>query len=483
MLLDIKTAYFLLGLFYVVMPLTAYLYLRGHRTIPVKLWCLGGLLNGIGFIIISLRPLLHGHLSEFFTFTLANVLIVTGYLTRIKSLRSEMNRALPLAMLVAFVMLYGFIYHLIVLFSDELETRVLLGLVVVGVLTFTLSFEVQRYVRYFAITRLSYLGLAYFVLGVTVFIKFILLISGHDEANILKSSLINSVMTLTGIFTVIYSNIGYIAIVLSKVEKEYQLSVRENEMMFNLLEKRNSLIKDLMKMQAFSTVGSYGATVVHEVLQPLTALRFGLENLESYFLKNNHDPIATERLAAVRKPAEKAIDVIENLRNFMVERNVMLKQVDVQHTLEDVIALVQSRVKELDVEILIESNASNLFVQADQHQLERVFFNLMNNALDAIGKGSDVGRLKRIVIKLTHIQQKQFVLIKMIDSGPGIPEGAETKVFEWLETQSGGMGIGLALSRMLVESWQGAISAYSANPDIDGLAGAVFEIKLKTSQS
>jgi C4-dicarboxylate-specific signal transduction histidine kinase len=148
-----------------------------------------------------------------------------------------------------------------------------------------------------------------------------------------------------------------------------------------------------------------------------------------------------------------------------------------------VIALVQSRVKELDVEILIESNASNLFVQADQHQLERVFFNLMNNALDAIGKGSDVGRLKRIVIKLTHIQQKQFVLIKMIDSGPGIPEGAETKVFEWLETQSGGMGIGLALSRMLVESWQGAISAYSANPDIDGLAGAVFEIKLKTSQS
>jgi signal transduction histidine kinase len=394
-----------------------------------------------------------------------------------------MNRALPLAMLVAFVMLYGFIYHLIVLFSDELETRVLLGLVVVGVLTFTLSFEVQRYVHYFAITRLSYLGLAYFVLGVTVFIKFILLISGHDEANILKSSLINSVMTLTGIFTVIYSNIGYIAIVLSKVEKEYQLSVRENEMMFNLLEKRNSLIKDLMKMQAFSTVGSYGATVVHEVLQPLTALRFGLENLESYFLKNNHDPIATERLAAVRKPAEKAIDVIENLRNFMVERNVMLKQVDVQHTLEDVIALVQSRVKELDVEILIESNASNLFVQADQHQLERVFFNLMNNALDAIGKGSDVGRLKRIVIKLTHIQQKQFVLIKMIDSGPGIPEGAETKVFEWLETQSGGMGIGLALSRMLVESWQGAISAYSANPDIDGLAGAVFEIKLKTSQS
>lgn len=483
MFLDIKTAYFLLGLFYVVMPLTAYLYLRGHRTIPVKLWCLGGLLNGIGFIIISLRPLLHGHLSEFFTFTLANVLLVTGYLTRIKSLRSEMNRALPLAILVAFVTLYGLFYHLIVLFSEKPETRVLFGLVVVGSLSFTLSFEVQRYVRYFAITRLSYLGIAYFVLGVTVFIKFILLIAGYDEANLLKSSLINSVMTLTGIFTVIYSNIGYIAIVLSKVEKEYQLSVRENEVMFNLLEKRNSLIKDLMKMQAFSTVGSYGATVVHEVLQPLTALRFGLENLESHLLKSNHDPVVTERLAAVRKPAEKAIGVIENLRNFMVERNVVVKPVDVQQTLQDVIMLVGPRVKVLGVEILIESDASRFNVQADQHQLERVFFNIINNALDAIAYGAAADGLKRIMIKLTHIQQKQFVLIKIIDSGLGIPEGAETKVFQWLETNSGGMGIGLALSRMLVESWQGTISAYSANPVLDGLSGAVFELKLKSAQT
>jgi len=59
--------------------------------------------------------------------------------------------------------------------------------------------------------------------------------------------------------------------------------------------------------------------------------------------------------------------------------------------------------------------------------------------------------------------------------------GEEEKIFEWLETKSGGMGVGLALSKMLVESWQGAISAYSANPALDGLSGAVFELKLKSA--
>ena len=281
---------------------------------------------------------------------------------------------------------------------------------------------------------------------------------------------------------VVYSNLGYVAVVLAKVEKAYEQSLIENIEMGNVLDKRNSFIKDLMRLQGFATVGTYGSTVVHEVLQPLTALRFGLENLESYILKSKDDDDTRERLAAVRKPAEKAIGVIENLRNFMVERNVIIKPVDVNLTFEEVIALVRPRVESLWVDILIESTISNATVLADQHQLERVFFNIINNALDAIDRSASPAKLRRILIKLSHVQQKQFVLIKIIDSGTGIREGNEAKIFEWLETKSGGMGIGLALSKMFVESWQGAISAYSANPDLDGLSGAVFELKLKSAK-
>jgi C4-dicarboxylate-specific signal transduction histidine kinase len=292
-------------------------------------------------------------------------------------------------------------------------------------------------------------------------------------------------MTITGILAVIYSNLGYVALVLAKVEKDYSKSVADNREMSGLLEKRNVAIKEMMRAQAFSTVGAYGATVVHEVLQPLTALRFGLANLASYLSENKdikEDDEVKARLSSVSDPAERAIGVIENLRRFMVERNVEIKPVPIDEVLANVINLQQSRLSKLGVNFSVVSTISNGHVLADQHQLERVVFNLLNNALDAIEQSNNATPNKSILIKLQYIQQKQFVMVKVVDSGEGIPEGMESKIFNWMETSSGGMGIGLALSRMLVESWQGTLTAYTASVLVDGLSGAVFELKLRATQ-
>ena len=482
MFIDVKTAYFLLGFLYVVMPTSAYFYLKNYRTEAVKFWCIGGLLNGIGLVVISFRPYMVLNFHEFFTFTLVNTMIVTGYTFRIQSLLTDMKRALSTPLLIGFIVLFMIGYHLCVIFGENLGPRVIFALSVITFLLFRLAWLGRAYEQYFQIKRMGYVTVIYGLLGLALLVKVLLLIFGLENYDVLQRSTINTVMTVTGILAVIYSNLGYIALVLAKVEKDHEVTLKKNKEMSKVLEKRNASIKDLMRLQAFSTVGTYGATVVHEVLQPLTALRFSLENLESHIQKNKDDHEVHERLAAVRKPAEKAICVIENLRNFMVERNVVVKPVDIHHALEEVVTLVHPRVKALGVEIVIESSAPNCNVQADQHQLERVFFNIINNALDSIERSANANGLKRVVIKLNPIQQKQYVLIKIIDSGVGIPEGSENKVFEWLETKSGGMGIGLALSRMLVESWQGAISAYSANPNLDGLSGAVFELKLKSAK-
>lgn len=482
MLIDVKTAYFLLGFFYLVMPASAYFYLSNYRTSPVRLWCFGGFLNGVGLLMISFRPQLTASISEFFTYTFVNVLIVAGYSMRIQSLRMEIKRSLSNYVLIGFILSFGAIYQLCVVLGDSIQPRVIFALFSIALVLFNLAIVGKKYVDYFGLKRMGYISFFYGALGLTISVKLILLLLGYESYDILRNSIVNSVMTIIGMLAVIYSNLGYVAVVLAKVEKDYQKTLNENIEMSVALEKRNSTIKDLMRMQAFSTVGTYGSTVVHEALQPLTALRFGLENLETYILKNNDDPDVKERLSAVRKPADKAIGVIENLRNFMVERNVEVKPVDIRLTLEEVIALVHPRVRALGVDISIESTISNSAVLADQHQLERVFFNIINNALDAIDKAKIAGDMRRILVKLNHVQQKQFVLIKIIDSGPGIPEGEEARIFEWLETKSGGMGIGLSLCRMLVESWQGAISAYSAKPELDGLSGAVFELKLKSAK-
>ena len=480
MFLDIKTAYFLLGLFYIVMPLSVYLYLQEHRTTPVKLWCLGGLLNGLGFLMISFRPALQGHVPELFTFTLVNVLIITGYSIRIQSLRLEMKCAFPMPIMVAFLTLYGIFYQLFVILG-KFEYRVLFGLAAIAVMTFTLSLSVRSYLRYFAINRMSYLGLTYFLLGLTVSVKFILLLLGLDDPNLLKSSLINTVMTMTGLFAVVYSNIGYVGVVLAKVQNEYKISLSKNIEMASILEKRNSMIQDLMRVQAFSVVGTYGSTVVHEVLQPLTAMRFALENLKMHVLKISEDKTTQERIEAVDSSATRAISVIENLRNFIVEREVQVVAVPLNSILREVLEITAGRAKALGVQTVLKMN-DEISVMADEHQLQRVLFNLVNNALDAIEKNLDSSTDKRILVDTKYAQQKQFVVIKVVDTGIGLQTKDQAEIFEWLSTSSNkGMGIGLALSRMLVESWRGHISAYPADPKVDGLSGAVFELKLRNA--
>jgi len=109
-----------------------------------------------------------------------------------------------------------------------------------------------------------------------------------------------------------------------------------------------------------------------------------------------------------------------------------------------------------------------------------VLFNIVNNALDSIERNPDNQPDRRVLIDAKYIQQKQFVLIKVIDSGLGLASKDQAEIFEWLSTGSSkGMGIGLALSKMLVESWRGHISAYNADPKVDGLSGAIFELKLQ----
>ena len=482
MFIDVKTAYFLLGFLYVVMPVSVYFYLRNYRAKAVTLWCLGGVLNGLGLLLISFRPLMLAHFPDFFTFTLVNTMIVAGYTMRIQSLRIDMQRAAPNYFVIGFLLVFMIGYQLCVTFGDTLGPRVMFALTVIGVLLFRLAWFGKLYEEYFGLKRMGYVATIYGLLGIAITVKVILLALGYESYDVLQRSTINTIMTVTGILAVIYSNLGYIALVLAKVEKDYQKSLSANEEMADVLEKRNVVIKDLMRVQAFSTVGAYGSTVVHEVLQPLTALRFGLANLESYLLKNTDDSDVNERLSAVKKPAERAIGVIENLRNFMVERDVDVHSVSVHEALVNALGLAKARVMAVGANVSIEHEIVDAYVLADQHQLERVFFNLINNALDAIERKVVASAIKSIVIKLKYIQQKQFVLIKIIDSGEGIPEGMEHKIFEWLETKSGGMGLGLALSKMLVESWQGTIGAYTANADMDGLSGAVFELKLKSAQ-
>lgn len=160
---------------------------------------------------------------------------------------------------------------------------------------------------------------------------------------------------------------------------------------------------------------------------------------------------------------------------------MQIESVSLNKIMDEVIEITASRAKNLDVEITLRIE-NGISVMADAHQLQRVLFNLLNNALDAIERHKNSEMHHQVLINAKWVQQKHFVLIKVIDSGVGLQAKDQVEIFEWLSTNSNkGMGIGLALSKMLVESWRGHISAYNADPKVDGLSGAVFELKLQSA--
>ena len=480
MLIDVRTAYLLLGLLYIVLPVTVFFLLRHNNLISIKFWCGGGLVAGIGMVFLGIRPFLEAKFPGFITYTLGNTLIMIGYTMRTQSLRIDLQKPISRKVLISSIILFIGFFELARSDYGSIAARMILAYFWSGTLIYLLAKSAYDYEKKFEIKQIRFIWVSYLVLALALLIRSFLLLVGLEEARPFENSISNGLIVLLGIIGVIYSNVAYVGVMLGRAEKTSVLASQKNAKLLDVLNKQTNVIKDLMRVQAFSVVGTYGATIVHEVLQPLTAMRFALENLKIHLLKNGEDKTTQDRIDAVDVSASRAISVIENLRNFIVEREVQIEAVSFNKMIQEVLEIISSRAKALDVDVCLQLS-DQILVMADEHQLQRVLFNIVNNALDAVERNIS-SEDRRILIDAKYVQQRQFALIKVVDSGAGLQDKNQLEIFEWLSANSQkGMGIGLALSKILVESWRGHIAAYNADPKVDGLSGAVFELKLQSA--
>ena len=215
---------------------------------------------------------------------------------------------------------------------------------------------------------------------------------------------------------------------------------------------------ELAHVARVTSLGVLTASIAHEVNQPLSGI---VTNASTCLRMLAADPPningALDTARRTIRDANRASDVITRLRALFAKKSTKSGSVDLNMLTREVIALSVHRIRRARV-MLRPTLADDLPpVPGDRIQLQQVILNLLLNALDAMSEVND--RPRQLVIR-TEREDGKWARVTVQDTGVGIaPQGAARLFETFYTTKSGGMGIGLSVSRSIIESHQGRLWA------------------------
>ena len=224
---------------------------------------------------------------------------------------------------------------------------------------------------------------------------------------------------------------------------------------------------ELAHFSRVSMLGELSGSLAHELSQPLGAILRNTEAAE-LFLEDPSPDMDELRaiLADIRKDDQRAGAVIDRMRSMMKRRAVEHGMLDLNVLAADVIGFVRRDADLRKVRLTLEPASSLPLMRGDRIQLQQVLLNLLLNAMDAV---SDSTPDRRRVAVLVRLADKRAEVV-VSDTGHGIPEDKLPRVFEpFFTSKQNGMGLGLPISRTIIEAHGGSIQAKN---DPDG--GAIF---------
>jgi signal transduction histidine kinase len=228
---------------------------------------------------------------------------------------------------------------------------------------------------------------------------------------------------------------------------------------------------ELTHASRLAMVGELSASIAHEINQPLAAIHLNAsvgEGLLDTATPNLAD--LKEILGDIRRDDERASEVIKKLRELLQKRALEMVPLDLNEALSGVLRLLSVTARDRDLFIKSDLAAALPQVRGDRVQIQQVVMNLVMNAIDAMA-GNPPER--QSVTVRTARNPDGWVEVSVIDSGHGVPPEALASVFDpFFTTKREGMGLGLSISRSIVQAHGGRIWVES------NAAGATFSFVL-----
>jgi len=230
---------------------------------------------------------------------------------------------------------------------------------------------------------------------------------------------------------------------------------------------------ELARVARLSTMGEMATGLAHELNQPLAAIANFARGCIRRLRSGDVAPAdLIEPLEEVCEQAERAGEIMRHVRDFVRKSEPRMTAVDINLVVRSVVKFTEHEARQLETVVTLQLAPQQPRVWADSIMVEQVICNLVRNAMEAMAESRT---LRREIIIRTVALDGDVVEVEVIDTGPGIDGAVIDQVFDqFFTTKPEGVGMGLSISRSIVESHGGSIRAESRAG-----GGATFRFTLK----
>jgi len=234
---------------------------------------------------------------------------------------------------------------------------------------------------------------------------------------------------------------------------------------------------DLAHMARLNTMGEMASGMAHELNQPLTAITTSayaaIQMLESGDVPSNK---LIDILDRINKHAKRSGDIIRHLRKLIRQEQPIHSLVNINNLIDDVLVLIKPEIKKNMVKVECNYYQQLPLVHCQPIQIDQVVLNLCKNAIESMLKVEENLRVLKITTKLAG---EHAVIVSIEDTGEGIASDVREGLFDpFITSKKEGMGLGLSISKGIIEAHQGNLYLASDSSD----RGCIFRFVLPANQ-
>ena len=247
-----------------------------------------------------------------------------------------------------------------------------------------------------------------------------------------------------------------------------------NQPLVKAIEEKNQFLQGLIASNRFIGISALASSLAHQLSQPLTTIAILAETARRDLPPSPQNTQTLATLDEINSQSNQLSGLVQNLRQLFRSKPEKLKPINLQRVCNEVLEIIEPTLQSKSI-TLIKYYEFNPIVFGDSVQLQQVLINLFNNAIDSIDGSNPTVRAITITIRAND----DYASLSVSDSGPGIDPDAFPSLFElYKTTKADGLGVGLWLSKTIMERQQGKIKAFN-----HAHGGACFEIYIPLSET